>query len=163
MRFTRSALLLPGAFVFGLSVAGWQPASAVTGNLTVQLEIIAACEVSPTATLDFGSHGFLDADIDESVDITVKCTDGEGYTIALGDGLYETGGERRMKHDTATEYITYGLFQDAAWQDPWDEVDTKSGTGTGANQTHTIYGLVGVQATPAVGDYEDTVTITVEL
>jgi spore coat protein U-like protein len=35
-----------------------------------------------------------------------------------------------------------------------------SGTGSGAQQTLSLYGRVPAQRTPAPGDYKDTVTVT---
>jgi spore coat protein U-like protein len=39
--------------------------------------------------------------------------------------------------------------------------DTVSATGNGAAQTHTVYGRVPAQTTPAPATYSDTVTVTV--
>ena len=49
----------------------------------------------------------------------------------------------------------------ASWGDGSGGTTIVSGTGTGAMQTQTVYGLVPPQSTPSPGDYKDTVTATV--
>jgi spore coat protein U-like protein len=56
------------------------------------------------------------------------------------------------------------LYSDALRTLNWGNTSASwvSGTGTGAAQTLTVYGLIPLQTTPAPAtDYADTVTITV--
>jgi spore coat protein U-like protein len=39
--------------------------------------------------------------------------------------------------------------------------DTVAGTGNGAAQSYTVFGLVPVQTTPGPGTYNDVITVTV--
>ena len=62
------------------------------------------------------------------------------------------------------QYITYGLYKDAARSQRWGQAGGEPVTGTGAGvsvpQPLTVYGRVPAQAVPAPGNYADTVTIT---
>jgi len=59
----------------------------------------------------------------------------------------------------------YGLYKDIDRTQPWGDASTPgstvSGTGSGANQTLTVYGRVPPQTTPSAGVYADTVVVTV--
>ncbi|MBN9268350.1 MAG: spore coat U domain-containing protein, partial [Hyphomicrobium sp.] len=60
--------------------------------------------------------------------------------------------------------IDYTLYQSSEHSTVWGDesvVNRKTATGSGIAQTHTIYGRVPVQTTPATGTYSDTVTIIV--
>ena len=60
--------------------------------------------------------------------------------------------------------VNYNMYRDAARTLNWgetDTVDTVDATGTGSAVTHTVYGRVPPQATPAANTYTDTVTVTV--
>lgn len=124
-----------------------------------------ACSVSAT-TMDFGMRGLLDSDVDASNTIAVNCTSGIGYTIALSGG--DTGAtdptQRQMSDAGDTEFVTYGIYRDAARTLPWGDTigtNTAIGTGTGSPQSYTGYGRVPAQPTPTAQTYSDTVVVTV--
>jgi spore coat protein U-like protein len=71
-----------------------------------------------------------------------------------------------------SNYVSYGLFTDSARSHAWTtSTSTTSctggastcvlGTGTGSNQTITVYGRIPAQTAPAIGSFTDTVTVTV--
>ena len=58
----------------------------------------------------------------------------------------------------------YNIYTDAPGGTVWGNTlnsDTLESTGTGVEQSFTVHGRVPAQATPAAGDYADTVTVTV--
>lgn len=64
----------------------------------------------------------------------------------------------------ASATIGYALYRDSGRTQNWGETvgtDTVAGTGDGNVQAITVYGRVPAQATPGVGTYTDSVTVTV--
>ncbi len=155
-----SASLAPAAY-----------AATDTGTLTVKARIGAACTLkTKNATLDFGNLTTVsDKDHFAQADITVQCSKGQAYSVSLGQGLNNTDpgkdGFNRLK--SGTNFIQYGLYRDAAhllyWNDGTIKGDRRlTATGDGADQKHTIYGVLYKAATtPPAGDYTDTVAIEV--
>lgn len=162
MRTTSFAFLAAG-----LVLAGTSAAFAATATNTFQSRIViqAECKVQSTQTLDFGTRGVLDANVDATSNIGVQCTNTTPYNIQLNAGT--TGGgsiaTRLMTDGSAT--VAYQMYRDAGRSQNWGQTngtDTVAATGNGSVQTHTIYGRVAPQATPAPATYTDTVTVTVE-
>ena len=157
MKKLMSKLLLAGAMAGAMATA----AHAVTATNTFQARITiqADCEVTSPTDLDFGTSGLLNNNIDTSSTFNVKCTNGVGYTIDLGNGANASGTQNRMTN--GTEFVNYETYQDSARTQLWDAANTVAATGTGVDQSYTVYGRVPPQATPSAGNYTDTVTITV--
>jgi spore coat protein U-like protein len=156
----RFALLL-GSLMFA---AGRCEAATVTTTFTVQITIQANCAINSASTLDFGTQGVLNANIDQTSTIQVSCTNTTPYNVGLsaGTGAGATVATRKMTSGGNT--IDYSLYRDAARTQVWGTTigtDTVSATGNGAAQTHTVYGRVPPQGTPAPATYTDTITVTV--
>ena len=132
------------------------PTFQVTAN------VIAFCEVSAT-DLDFGVAGLLNANVDSTGTITVRCTRGTPYTVALSGGLAgaTTPDQRRMTNGANS--VRYGIYRNSARTLGWGDQPTNivSGTGTGNAQYYTTYGRVFPQTTPPPGTYTDTIVVTV--
>lgn len=159
MKSITKALILAG--ILG---AATQPAMAATatGNMSVIAGILANCQVVTVGSLDFGTTiTSLSSPLDTTADISVNCTNSTPYSVALDKGTYGTStSARAMKNGTAV--LNYEIYQDASRSVPWgDTTNTKSGTGTGSNQTITVYGRIPTQTLPAAGIYGDTVTVTI--
>jgi spore coat protein U-like protein len=132
--------------------------------------ILANCHLSATP-LNFGSASLLTSNVDAIAMLTVQCTNTTPYSIGLDNGSNASGSQRRMVNG-ATNYISYNLYTDAARSSAWNTTTSASsctgggsscvlGTGTGSNQSITVYGRVPPQVAPAVGTYSDTVIVTV--
>lgn len=157
---TRSAiasLLLMAVPTAGIS-------ATATGRMNVRVTIQASCELVSASDLDFGNATTMSSTIDQVSTLTVKCSNTTPYNVGLGVG---TGGgtvaSRRMA-GSGGEYVTYGLYRDSARTQLWGETigtDTATATGTGANQSMTVYGRVNVQGVPTPGSYSDVVTVTI--
>lgn len=160
MRTTSFAFLAAGLVLAGTSSAFAQTA---TNTFQSRIVITAECKVQSTQTLDFLSYGVLDANVDASANIGVQCTNTTPYNIGLDGG--SNGGNtttRLMLNGGAT--VGYQMYSNAGRTTNWGDTvgtDTVAATGNGAVQTHTIYGRVAPQTTPAPGTYVDTVTVTV--
>ena len=150
------------ALVLGSNVAH---AATATGSFGVQMTITAQCLVNSTSTLNFGSSGIWTGAVDQSATFQVQCTNSTPYQVGLDLGANASGATRRMKHSANAAYVTYQLYTDSGHATVWGDTvgtDTLRGqTGSGSNQTLTVYGRVPVQTVPEPGSYSDTVTITV--
>jgi spore coat protein U-like protein len=158
--------MLEYALLAGVSLLPVTPAisATATGNLTVHITIIDECKVQTGSDLDFGTHGVLDANVDQTTTIGVQCTTGKTYDVGLGVGLGSgaTTAVRKMTGTSAT--INYTIYRESTRTQLWGTTiptETVPGTGNGSVQTIPVYGRVPPQATPAAGVYTDTVQITV--
>lgn len=158
-QYGASLLILDCTTLSGLLNQTITPSNALAVSATVERD----CDLT-VEPLDFGSRGLLDTETTSSADLTVRCTPDTAYTIALGDGQNPTGPmARRMRLAATSNYVAYGLYKDAAASQPWGETggNRVSGTGSGADQTTTVHGVVPAQAATAAGVYSDVVVVTV--
>ncbi|MER9232533.1 spore coat U domain-containing protein [Mesorhizobium sp. M0622] len=142
-------------------------AFAVTaaGSMTVRLTITNQCKVQTAGDLNFGSHGVIDGNVEETSTIGVQCTSGQTYNVGLGAGA-GTGATVAVRKMTspAAATVNYTMYSNSARTLVWGDTvntDTVTGTGDGNVQNLTVYGRVPAQLTPAAGDYTDTVAITI--
>ncbi len=148
-----------------------------TGNYTtgfsfyVYATVETDCIVTTTA-LTFPQSSFLSANIAATGALNVQCTNSTPYAIGLDYGSYASGTQRRMYSSATGQYISYGLYTNAGHTQPWASAASSTsctngtgtcylGTGTGAVQSVTVYGLVPPQTSQPAGTYSDTVTVTV--
>lgn len=130
---------------------------------TVTATVVSGCTVSAT-TLNFGTVGVLNANIDTTGSVSVQCTNGTPYTVALNGGLTGAIDPTQRKMVAGAQQITYGIYRNAARTQPWGSttgIDTVSGTGDGSAQPITTYGRVPAQITLPPATYSDTVVVTV--
>lgn len=138
-------------------------AATATGNFQVQINIQANCIVVSASDLNFGNAGVLSANIDSTSTISVQCTTSTPYTIGFNQGV-NGGSVTTRQMAGAGGLINYSLFRDTGRTQNWGNTvptDTQGGTGTGSNNSYTIYARIPPQAAPAVGSYASTVTVTV--
>lgn len=139
-------------------------AAVTTSNLDVRITITTLCVAGATTAVDFGSHGLLSADVNQTGTVSVTCTSGTGYTVGLsvGGGTGATITDRRMNGPGGAT-VLYRLFRDSSRTLNWGDIggsEVLAGTGNGSLQPITVYGRVPAQSTPAAGDYTDTVLVT---
>ena len=133
--------------------------------------VLANANLSVTS-MNFGSNSsFILANIQTTAVITVQSTNTTPYSIGLDNGQNASGSQRRMSGGGGN-YVSYGLYTDAAYSHAWTSTTSTTsctggastcvlGTGTGSNQNVTVYGQVPPQTAPATGTYTDTVVVTV--
>ena len=160
------AAALLAALAFGAAPSN---AANTTNNLNVSATVVASCVVSG-ATLSFGSAidpTSASVPIDASTTMTVICTSTTPYSVAFNAGTNAGGASnfsaRAVKSGTHT--IGYQLYSDnlrtTVWGDGTSTSSTLAGTGTGSNQSLTIYGRMPSVTGAVPGSYTDTVTVTV--
>lgn len=142
-------------------------ADTATGNLSVTASVSKTCTLTTTAVA-FGTYDpAAGTDTTATGAVTVTCTSGTGYTVALDAGANPgTAGDtdtRRMKANTS-DYLPYLLYQDAAHTTPWGNSGGEILTGQigdGSAQTIDVHGVVLKNQYVAAGSYVDTVIVTV--
>ena len=76
--------------IAGLTLLGGAAqAATTTSTFSVQLAITAQCVINSASTLNFGSNGVINANIDQTSTLVVQCTNTTPYDIGLDAG---TGG-----------------------------------------------------------------------
>jgi spore coat protein U-like protein len=154
------------AFIATLAAA---PAFATdaTSSLDVNATVTANCTVS-TSAVAFGSVDVTSGQAAQGTgSVVVTCTNGTAWSAAAdaGAGTGADLGHRKMA--SGANLLGYSLFTDSSRTQVWGDgvagaTSLFSGTGTGASQTKTVYGLIpGGQSGVPAGDYADAVQVTV--
>jgi spore coat protein U-like protein len=140
-------------------------AGTSTSQFKVTLTVQAECKLTSTTDVAFGNTGVIQSVLSATGAIGVQCTNTTPYNIGLnaGTGSGATAATRKLTSGAGAT-IDYSLYRDSAHTQVWGDSigsNTLAGTGNGAVQSHTVYGRVPVQNTPAPGAYSDTVQVVV--
>lgn len=156
---------------FGLlGLVGDCPLSVVNRTILIPFTVSATvqkdCSIQ-AQDLVFPAQSVLQTAVTANSTITVRCTNNNAYAVSLSGGLHGSGpNNRKMKHATAADTVDYQLYLDGGHQQVWGDGSggtlRRQGTGSGANQSLTVYGRIPAQATPRAGNYADTITAVVE-
>jgi spore coat protein U-like protein len=150
--------------LIGLSANSY--AGTVTTTFDVNVNVVPACSVTATG-INFPDYDGSST-VDANGDVTVTCSLGIPYNIALDAGLHVDGLGRRQMSDGINTLI-YALFKPTG-QEVWGDSDfdnTYPGgtsfavTGSGAPQGHQVLGSITPGSTVPPGAYSDTITVTV--
>lgn len=139
------------------------PASAQDNSLRINANVVRNCQLLALPMM-FGTIAFFLPDATTQTSISVECTPNTAYSIAIDDGRYANGAQRRMTRIGAGfgTYLNYEIYRNAARTQRWGSTAGQLVTGvTPANGrvTHTAYGRA--QGFLVAGPFEDTVTITI--
>ena len=148
------------ALIAGMLLAWSASASAenATATVAVSVSVLPACAVSG-APVAFGTYVPMSTASQHS-NVTLTCSTGVGYAVALDEGTQGDGSTRRMARGDGPT-IAYDLYRDAAHQQRWASgAAGATGTGSGGAQSFPVYGRILPTSAPA-GTYSDNVTITV--
>ncbi len=130
-------------------------AATTSGTVDVTLNVDNACSLT-TAAIDFGTvSDFATARTSNSL-TTLKCTPNAVATVTVSNGANVNGTQRRLK--SGTNFVDYNLTD--ASNTAWPAAGL-SFTGTGADVSLGLKGVVPVQTAKPAGAYSDQVTITV--
>mgnify|MGYP001602846519 CR=1 FL=1 len=160
-----SALALAVLAVGTASAGPPGPTNPATANLDVTLTVANSCTVG-TSPVAFGTVYDMTSVNDAQGSVTVTCTGIGGYTVSLGDGLHGAIAQRLMAGPTATN-VDYNLYIDSGHTNVWGQTagtDTVAGTSTGGNTADapiTVYGETAAGQNVPIGDYSDTVLVSV--
>ena len=163
----RNQILAPLAAGVLLAFAGAAQAATKTASFTVSASVGKNCTIS-AANLALGEF-VGDNNLAAESDITVRCTAGTNFSIALSDGNTGSYAGRRMV-GPGGDFLIYNLYTAdtyaTVWGDDTGATDIVGGAGTGmANAlTRTVYGrlLAADNVGPVeVGAYSDTIVATI--
>jgi spore coat protein U-like protein len=131
-----------------------------TIDLVVSADVAPACVISPGA-LDFGSYDPLSASPkDGQGAITVECTRGPSYTVALGPGNNAAGATRQLA--SGASRLRYGLYSDAGRTTDWTATSMVTVVPPStAPVPLVVYGRIAAGQPAAPGDYADVVQATI--
>jgi spore coat protein U-like protein len=149
------------AALIAVMLLGWSGsafAETATGTISVTASVLPACAVSG-AVLAFGAYVPMST-ASQSGNVTLTCSTGVAYAVALDEGTQGDGSTRRMaRGDGAT--LAYDLYRDSAHQQRWASGSAgATGTGSGGAQSFPVYARISPTSAPA-GAYSDNVTIVV--
>jgi len=128
-----------------------------------------SCTVA-SSPVAFGAYDpFSGSALQTTGRVDVACTDQTPYTVKLDVGVYGGGtfATRKLKHLTIGSWLLYNLYRDAGRSEVWGDgtggTYTVSGTGAGLGtpNQHTVYGRLPALQNGHVGQYTDTITVTV--
>lgn len=133
-------------------------------SFQVRASVINDCQIG-AGDLAFGSRGVLSGAARATAAMSVKCSVGTAYQVALNGGTIGSLQSGRMMKNAATgEKVAYRISRSLdgpVWGDGLGVTEVLSGVGNGGTQTVNVYGSVPQQATPSPGTYQDRVTATV--
>lgn len=169
------SLVITGAVALPLTFTALPAhAGTTTSTFGVSATVVNTCVVNSAGALAFGSYNPLNAtNTTGSSVISVNCTKGDAYTIALNDGLYGTSDTTRAMSDGATptpDKLAYQIYTNNTYTTVWNSSCTAgnncaSGTGAGPGvgnaQTYTVYGSITAGQNVPANSYSDTITLTV--
>jgi spore coat protein U-like protein len=126
-----------------------------------------SCQMGSLNQISFQQYS--SATIQTTGSVSVSCSSGTAYSIALSAGASGSTTQRTMYCGSCTPTkLIYQLFSNASYTINWGNIpgtDTVPGTGTGSSQTFTIYAqMPALQyffANGYGGNYTDLVTVTI--
>ncbi|MCU4385545.1 spore coat U domain-containing protein [Acinetobacter radioresistens] len=127
-------------------------------------QTFADCNVSSNG-VSFGNYDvFAVNHTDSAGTLTVNCSvETPPYTLKLAPGSSGNFSQRKMFK--GGDYLAYNIYSDAArtlvWGDGTGKSVTKSGQ-AGATEQHTLYGRIPAKQNVFVGNYLDTIIVTIE-
>jgi spore coat protein U domain-containing protein, fimbrial subunit CupE1/2/3/6 len=144
--------------------SGTANATTTTTTFQTKVTIAASCIIGGASTLDFGSPGLLNANVDQTSTIQIQCSNTTPFNIGLNQGVNGPSVTNRLMKGSGSATVQYSLYSDSGRTTNWGNTigtDTVVSSGTGATQSFTVYGRIPPQTTPAPDTYIDTITVTV--
>jgi spore coat protein U-like protein len=143
-------------------------AGTATNTLPVEVNVINSCTIAATP-MNFGSPTAIGtANIDRTSTVSLVCTNGAAYDVAMDPGLNAAGSQRRMSDGGGTPvYIPYAIYRDTSYTAAAEWTSSTGNTVSGVAGASglvslTAYGRIPSTAPSVVaGTYRDTVTVTV--
>lgn len=139
----------------GTATANFQSTATVSSSCSISATNVAFGTVTPAATGSATATGT----------ITSRCSNAVAYTMAINAGS-GTLASRTMAGGVAgnTDKLAYNLYTDAGatqvWGDGSASTSTVGLTGTGADQTSTVYGKLALNQYVKPDTYTDNLTVT---
>lgn len=139
-----------------------------TGTINVTANVAANCTVTQTQDIPFGAYTGVLIQQQFVNRVTLVCTPGSTYYTQLDFGNNSTGGTNRRMTAGGGNFITYQIYSDAGYSQVWGETlntDTNpvnAAVAAAGPINQDAYGEIVAGQTPAVGNYADQLTATVQ-
>ena len=148
-------------------VGGTQAATTAT-TFGVSATVLTNCTVSATA-LNFGTYSPGAGALSVNTPISVRCTRGTPFTVALNGGTTAGGNIAQRLMTNGTDTLQYNMYTSAAFATVFGDGTTGStgagtGNGLGTPVTVTVFGNLPDSATNQTvssGAYSDLINVTV--
>ncbi len=152
-------LTAAAAAVAALTATNPALAASATSNFDVSIQVLSTCSIS-ASNMSFSSITTgTTSNTDATSSLTVNCSSGTPYEISLDNGTNYSAGRRLA---SGASYINYYLYSDSGRSAQWNTVNKKTGTGSGSDQEHAVFGRVpSGQSVTNTGSYADTIIATV--
>ncbi|MDP4824225.1 MAG: spore coat U domain-containing protein [Aestuariivirgaceae bacterium] len=142
-----------------------QAQTTSSASMGVSLQVTAQCSVNSVNAMNFGTQDISGGSVDHAASFELNCTRSTPFTVGIdaGAGAGATSSARKMTGAASGQTISYQLYMDEAHTRNWgnDASQSLAGTGSGGNQSFTVYARVPEQAAPAPDSYTDNVTLSV--
>jgi spore coat protein U-like protein len=155
----------------GVSLVQSGNAATATGLMTVSATVAATCVVgASTLAFDSATSAAVAAgNVDAIGAVSVNCTSGSAYTVALsaGAGAGATVASRKMTSGSGptAQLLSYTVYTSAARTTVWGDGTTASamvaGIGSGVNQSIAAYGRIFQSPLVQAAAYTDIINVTV--
>lgn len=133
--------------------------SISTSMVNVTVTVSPKCDVR-AQDIDFGVQSTLGEALTALGRLYVSCTLNQPYKVSLSSSAADP--KSRQMASASGEHITYGLYKDSAFTQPWGTAEPLEGVGSGVEEQIPVYARIPAQPTPSSGSYNDIVTVTVE-
>jgi len=136
-------------------------AATTTANFTASATVNASCVISASniafAAITPAASGTSSA----TGDLTVTCSNGSNYTMALDKGT-GVDVENRSMGGTGNngDKLKYNIYTTNAYNTVFGGSATLGGTGNGLAQTYTMYGQLALNQYIKSDTYTDSLTVT---
>jgi len=155
---------VPVALLSILAFSQSAMAETATANFPISATISSTCSLGASG-INFGEVGTAGATTSQTDGlgtITVTCTTGGAYSIALDNGLHNVAAQRNAQ--SGSNILAYDLYKDPARGTVWTGAAAPvTGTGNAAAQVINVYGRIaaGLPFAASSGTpYTDTVLVT---
>lgn len=165
MQVSNRQLLKTGVLTLFLVHGGGAVAATDTALFNVTATVASVCQSLTAGNLDFGAYDTLSGSaVSGSSTISVTCSNGTSYSIALSTGSNSSGYAPRTMKDGSNS-LNYNLYKDSSFTNVWGDgtssTQVVTGTGNGNQVNTTVYGQIAGSQTAAPGSYSDTITVTI--
>lgn len=156
-----AVMIRPAHTFAAIGCALWATsATAQNGVMAVRATVVESCEVRAGPML-FGTLESGAPQRSAEAQLSVACTPGTAFAVALDNGINAVGGQRQMRDAGGTKLLAYDIYHDAAGTQRWSTTAPSHGfASTGAPTTLTAYGRV-TASRAAAGEYGDVVTVSI--
>jgi spore coat protein U-like protein len=154
-----------------VAVSGAAVAATKTSSFVVAASVPKNCLVSST-NMNFGVYTPAAGDLTASSTVTVRCTSGTTFDVALSAGQEASFAPRKLQ-DAGLNELEYNLYTSntyaTVWGDGTGATVKQNGVGAGMGVPQavamTVYGRLpdnaANQLSPESASYADTITVTV--